>query len=203
MVQWLVALLSDFRSGHSKGGVSTLQKAVSPISPRHHQLAPDSSEMWAAITRNSSSSHCQRFPPGALTNPWARQGGGGQRWGARGQACYDLISVIVGHYVKCTSRLEFLHHASSFFYWGWVLVSFSFFPPQIPYLCRGDHLSKLFFSSSFFLTQLCFAFTLSHFHMEAAQSTTLYHWDTPQLGVNPPPPHCSFSFSSHTSRNTW
>lgn len=75
MVQWLVAFISYFRSEPSRG--DALQKAVSPISPHHHQLAPDSSEMWAAITRNSSSPQCQHFLFGALTNLWALEGGGG------------------------------------------------------------------------------------------------------------------------------
>ena len=68
-------------------GGNALRKAVSPISPRHHQLDPDSSEMWAAITRNSSSPQCQHFPFGTLTNLGALEGGGGlrgQRWGAKG-----------------------------------------------------------------------------------------------------------------------
>lgn len=58
-------------------GGKALQKAVSPISSCHHQLVSDSSEMWAAITRNSSSPQCQHFPLGALTNLWALEGGGG------------------------------------------------------------------------------------------------------------------------------
>ncbi len=73
-----MAFLSYFRSGHGGvGGGNALQKAVSPISPRHRQLDPDSSAMWAAITRNSSSPQCQHFPLGALTNLWALEGGGG------------------------------------------------------------------------------------------------------------------------------
>lgn len=61
-------------------GGGALQKEVSPISPCHHQLAPDSSEMWAAIMRNSSSPQCQHFPLGALTNLWALEGGRGKDW---------------------------------------------------------------------------------------------------------------------------
>lgn len=42
-----------------------------------------------------------------------RRGAAGAKMGCQGLACYDLIGVIVGHYVNCTSRLQFLHHASS------------------------------------------------------------------------------------------
>lgn len=140
--------------------------ASSPISPRHHQLTPDSSEMWAAIMRNSTSPQCQHFPLGALTNLCKEAGA---KMGCQGQACYNLISAIVGHYVNCTSRLQFLRHASSVLTWLMFGKQGTHFSP-ILYLCREGQLSMLFSQQ----------ITPSHSHVEAAQSTTVCHQENAQ-----------------------
>lgn len=113
-------------------------------------------------TVSAFSSWCSDKPLGS----GRRRGLRGQRWGCQGRACYDLISVIVGHYVNCTSRLQFMHHASSVLSWLVFWKHSAHFP--ILYLCRGGQLSMVVFFQHLF----CFAFTLSHSHMEAAQSTT-------------------------------
>lgn len=126
--------------------------------------------------RNSSNPQCQHFPLGALWQTSGLWNEAGAKTGCWEQACYDLISVIVGHYVNCTSRLQFVCHASSVLSW------FMFGKqgePQILYLCREGQLS-MFFQHLFFF---CFAFTLSHSHAEAAQSITVCHQENAQLGV--------------------
>lgn len=118
--------------------------------------------------------------------------------GCQGRACYDLISVIAGHYVNCTSRLQFLHHASSLLSWlvwaAGLTIYLMFLQSFI--LCREGQLRIKFFSAP-----LCFTFTLSHSHMQPGQSTTFCQQENTcvtgstsmLVGV-----YCSFTFSTHT-----
>lgn len=78
-----------FRVRAQQGWGDALQKEVSPISPCHHQQAPDSSEMWAAIMRNSSSPQCQHF------SSWCPDGplGSGRRQGQRPGAESKLVTI--------------------------------------------------------------------------------------------------------------
>lgn len=141
-----------------------LQKAVSPISPRHHQPAPDSSEMWAAITRNSSSPQCQHFPLGAVTNLWALEGGGA----CGGKDGVPMAALLPFNKCHCGALCQ-LHKQAAIsepcifrLGLGGRL--------HVLYLCREGQRSMMVFSAP-----LCFVFTLSHSHMGAAQSTTVCH----------------------------
>lgn len=122
--------------------------------------------------------------------------------GCQGQACYNLISVIVGHYVNCTSRLQFLCHASSVLSWLMFGKQGAHFFSN-PLFMQGRSTDYAVFS-----TNLCFAFTLSQSHMEAAQSSTVCHQENAQRGVKVSisvgvAEYCLFIFSTHLSRNTW
>lgn len=86
-------------------------------------------------------------------NLWALEGGRGKNW-VRTVASYNLISVSVGHYVNCTSRLQCLCYASSVLSWflfgkkgGLFFIS----------LFKQEMSTRYVLSAPFW-----FAFTLSH-----------------------------------------
>ena len=148
-------------------GGNALQKAVSPISPRHHQLARDSSEMWAAITRNSSSPQCQHFPLGALTNLWALEGGGG----CGGKDGVPRVGLLQFNKCHCGALCQL--HKQAAISAQCIFCPFTVLDAWRPFLCNPLFMQGR--STDVFSAPLCFTFTLSHSHIKAAQSTTVWN----------------------------
>ena len=122
-------------------------------------------------TMSAFSSRCSDKPLGF----GRRRGSAGAKMGSQVLDCYDLISVIVGHYVNCTSRLQFLHHASS------VLSQLVFGEQGALFLKSFIYAGKV--SRVCLLYTSLLTFTLSHSYMEVACSTIVCHQENAQLGV--------------------
>lgn len=109
MHSWLVAFISYFRSG---GCPPKRSHSNFPMSPPATSWQPGDGDC-----NNEQRPSVSAFSFGCSAHACCAEPGGLSGTERSERVCFALIKDIAGHDVNCTSRLQFVHPASSVLFW--------------------------------------------------------------------------------------